>query len=202
MVLSKARRCLEVITSYSGGYRFDCRLWRLSCRLFKAMRQSWCLKVVCANSCRSRYIFKLLKLSSYFTYHQVEHSKILHGAQIAFKCSVWTFTLYSVNRLVTRWRVFTARYELGFYINQTRFAFKGLIVVLFSLLWWVSEQVREPKIPSAKSDAFCLGLIIWTTKKLAGKEAQKNVLDFSPQLFLRAFFGGYHLSSSCTQTFV
>ena len=28
--------------------------------------------------------------------------RILHGAQITFKCSVWTFTLYSVNRWVTK----------------------------------------------------------------------------------------------------
>jgi len=43
-------------------------------------------------------IVNLLKSVSYFTYHQVWHSKILHSAHIAFMCSVWTFTLYSINR--------------------------------------------------------------------------------------------------------
>ena len=68
------------------------------------------------------------------------------------------------------------------------FRYDPRTVLRYSVVWWVSEQVRELKKPRAKSGAFCLGLIIWTTKKLAGKGAQKTVLDFSPQLFLRAFF--------------
>jgi hypothetical protein len=48
----------------------------------------------------------LLKPSGNFTYHQVQHSKILHGSHIAFVCFVWiseqsaTFALYSINTLV------------------------------------------------------------------------------------------------------
>jgi hypothetical protein len=34
-------------------------------------------------------VLNLLKPSRYFTYHQVQHSRILHGAHIAFMCSVW-----------------------------------------------------------------------------------------------------------------
>ena len=51
-------------------------------------------------------IFILLKPSDHFTYQQSWHSKILHGAHIAFMCSVRaskqtsTFTLYTINRLV------------------------------------------------------------------------------------------------------
>jgi hypothetical protein len=42
----------------------------------------------------------LLKPGGYFTYHQVQHSKILHGARTAFKCSVWTCSLHNINRYV------------------------------------------------------------------------------------------------------
>jgi hypothetical protein len=51
-------------------------------------------------------LINLLKPSSYFMYHQVQHSKILHGAHFAFMCFVQiseqtaTFALYNINRLV------------------------------------------------------------------------------------------------------
>jgi len=38
-------------------------------------------------------VLNLLKPGGYFMYHQVERSKMLHGAHIAFKCSVWAFYL-------------------------------------------------------------------------------------------------------------
>jgi hypothetical protein len=48
----------------------------------------------------------LLKPSGNFTYHQVQHSKILCGAHIVFMCFVWiseqtaTFCLSDIKRLV------------------------------------------------------------------------------------------------------
>jgi len=48
----------------------------------------------------------LLKPTGYFTYHQVWHSKTIHGDYIAFVCFVWlseqtvTFALYIIYRLV------------------------------------------------------------------------------------------------------
>jgi hypothetical protein len=38
---------------------------------------------------RIKIDLNLLKPSGNFTYHQVEHSKILCGAHIAFTCFVW-----------------------------------------------------------------------------------------------------------------
>jgi hypothetical protein len=52
------------------------------------------------------YRFNLLKPSGNFTYHQASHSKIIHGAHIAFICFVWisertaTSVLNSIKRLV------------------------------------------------------------------------------------------------------
>jgi len=49
---------------------------------------------------------KLLKPRDYFTYHQVYHSNILHGAHIAFTCfarisqQTATLALQSISRLV------------------------------------------------------------------------------------------------------
>ena len=54
----------------------------------------------------SYLMFNLLKPTGYYTYHQVEHSKILHADYIAFMCSVWLseetvpFDLYAFSRLV------------------------------------------------------------------------------------------------------
>ena len=51
-------------------------------------------------------VLNLLKPTGYYTYHQVEHSKILHADYIAFMCFVWpseetvTFVLHIINRLV------------------------------------------------------------------------------------------------------
>ena len=48
----------------------------------------------------------LLKPTDHFTYHQVQHSKILHADYFSFMCFVWlseqtvTFALYIINRLV------------------------------------------------------------------------------------------------------
>jgi len=45
-------------------------------------------------------------LAGYYTYHQVLHSKILHGNYIEFMCFICiseqtvTFVLYAINRLV------------------------------------------------------------------------------------------------------
>jgi hypothetical protein len=62
----------------------------------------------------------LLKPSGFFMYHQLQHSKILHGARF-----VWSVLYGSQNRqrlllytslidwlLKPRWKVFTAWYEL------------------------------------------------------------------------------------------
>jgi hypothetical protein len=52
-------------------------------------------------------LLNLLKPSGYFAYHQVQHSRILHGVHIAFVCFVRiseqtaTFTLYIINWLVS-----------------------------------------------------------------------------------------------------
>jgi hypothetical protein len=52
------------------------------------------------------YSINLLNPTGYSTYHQVWHSKILHGVSIAFLCFVWlseetvTFALYIIIRLV------------------------------------------------------------------------------------------------------
>jgi len=49
--------------------------------------------------------FNLLNPTGYFTYHQAEHSQIMHGDYIAFMCFVWvseqtvTFSLHIINRL-------------------------------------------------------------------------------------------------------
>jgi hypothetical protein len=51
----------------------------------------------------SACMINLLKLSGHFTYHQLQHSKILHGSHIAFMCFVWiseqtaSSALYSTN---------------------------------------------------------------------------------------------------------
>ena len=51
-------------------------------------------------------IITLLKPTAYYTYYQVEHSRILHADYIAFTCIVLlseqtvTFALYIINRLV------------------------------------------------------------------------------------------------------
>jgi len=42
-------------------------------------------------------LLNLLKSSGYFTYQQVQHSKILHGAYILFNCFVCNFSSYSIN---------------------------------------------------------------------------------------------------------
>jgi hypothetical protein len=53
-----------------------------------------------------KYLINLLKPSCNFTYHHVQHSRILHGAHAMFMCFVWvsekpaTFTLYIINWLV------------------------------------------------------------------------------------------------------
>jgi hypothetical protein len=77
-------------------------------------------------------LFKLLKPSGFFTYHQVQQSKILHGAR--FELSV---LCGSQNRqrplfcasltdwfLEPWWKVFTARYDLIPYIKQITFCLK------------------------------------------------------------------------------
>ena len=59
--------------------------------------------------CLIRYKDKrlnILKPTGYYTYYQVEHSKILHADYIAFMCFVWfseetvTFDLHIINRLI------------------------------------------------------------------------------------------------------
>jgi hypothetical protein len=63
-----------------------------------------CILVICPND--SKFIYNLLKLRDYFTYQQVENSKILHGSHNAFMCLVWisqqieTFVLHDISRLV------------------------------------------------------------------------------------------------------
>jgi len=47
--------------------------------------------------------FYLLQPSGYFTYYPIQHSNILHGAHIAFRCCTFfseqtaTFALYNIN---------------------------------------------------------------------------------------------------------
>jgi hypothetical protein len=52
------------------------------------------------------YVLKISQPSDYITYHQGQHSEILHGAHLAPMSSVWistqrvTFVLNNLNRLV------------------------------------------------------------------------------------------------------
>jgi hypothetical protein len=63
-----------------------------------------CILVICTND--SKFIYNLLKLRDYFTYHQVGNAKILHGSHNAFMWWVWisqqraTFVLHGISRLV------------------------------------------------------------------------------------------------------
>ena len=58
------------------------------------------------NSLQQNLNINLLKPTGYYTYHQVEHSKILHADYTAFMFFVWlseetvTFVLHIITRLV------------------------------------------------------------------------------------------------------
>ena len=71
-------------------------------------------------------MINLLKPSGFFTYHQVEHSKILHGALFALsvlcgyqnKQRLFPYTSLTDWLLQPRWKELTARYGLIPYIKQ------------------------------------------------------------------------------------
>ena len=85
-------------------------------------RLYWC---VCVYS----EMPNLLKPSGFFTYHQVEHSKILQGARFAFrilygyqnKQRLFPYTSLTDWLLQPRWKEFPARYGLIPYIKQITF---------------------------------------------------------------------------------
>jgi hypothetical protein len=74
------------------------------------------------------HLVNLLKPSNFFTYHQVCHSKILHGPRLAFSVlclfqNRQRLLLYTslTEWFLPWWKVFTARYELIPYKNQITF---------------------------------------------------------------------------------
>ena len=75
------------------------------------------------------YFFNLLKPSSFFLQHQVQHPKILHGARFALSVlygyqnrqRLLLYTALTDWFLQPRWKVFTAWYGLIPYIKQIMF---------------------------------------------------------------------------------
>jgi hypothetical protein len=81
------------------------------------------------------FCINLLHPSGFFTYHQVLHSKILHGARFSLSVLYGSqnrqrFLLYTSSTdwfLLPWWKVFTAWYGLSPFKKQTRLVFKRLI---------------------------------------------------------------------------
>jgi hypothetical protein len=71
-------------------------------------------------------LFNLLKPSGYYTYHQVQHSKILHADYIVFMCSVWLseetvpFPLCIINRWFNFGTFRTVVLEISLFSNTVK----------------------------------------------------------------------------------
>ena len=103
------------------SYRLDCHLWQFLWTILITV----CCKTV---DWIWRYI-NLLKASGFFTYHQVEHSKILHGTRFALSVlygyqnrqRLFPYTSLTDWLLYPWWKEFTARYGLIPYTKQIKF---------------------------------------------------------------------------------
>ena len=115
--------CLVVLSFRQGRIRRLPNILLFQCS-FLPFKDFVSLKLPRCFFCTSR--FDLLKPSGFFTYHQVEHSKILHGARFALSVlygyqnrqRLFPYTSLTDRLLQPRWKEFIARYGLIPYIKQ------------------------------------------------------------------------------------
>jgi len=106
----------------------------------------WAVKSIPPSPLPATTLFNLLKYTRNFTYHLVQHSKILRCDHIAFMCFVWI----SEQTENLPWLIFITEVESAYCairagcFTQIPFVFKWLtLILLMCRIWWAPNNASK-----------------------------------------------------------